>query len=87
MTGLTAEKHDSFISLTGDDRIINEFSGNELIRGRNRMLRHSPSGGLRTTFEARGYSLFGDPTSPTFLREGPGGQTLCIPTVFLLLDR
>ncbi|MCA9322632.1 MAG: glutamine synthetase III, partial [Planctomycetes bacterium] len=80
MTGLTAEKHDSFISLTEDERIINEFSGSDLIRGEPDASSF-PSGGLRSTFEARGYTAW-DPTSPAFIREGPHGKTLCIPTVF-----
>ncbi len=80
MTGLTAEKHDSFLAITADDRIINEFSGGDLIRGEPDASSF-PSGGLRSTFEARGYTAW-DPTSPAFLRDGPGGMTLCIPTVF-----
>ncbi len=80
MTGLTAEKHDSFLSLTGDDSIINEFSGAALIRGEPDASSF-PSGGLRSTFEARGYTAW-DPTSPAFLREGPNGKTLFIPTAF-----
>ena len=80
MTGLTAEKHDSFLSLTSDDHIINEFSGEALIRGEPDASSF-PSGGLRTTFEARGYTAW-DPTSPAFLRTGPNGKTLFIPTAF-----
>jgi glutamine synthetase len=79
-TGLTAEKHDSFINLTGDGRVITEFSGKELIKGEPDASSF-PSGGLRATFEARGYTAW-DPTSPAFLRESPGGVTLCIPTAF-----
>ncbi len=80
MTGQTAEKHDSFLSLTSDDHIINEFSGSALIRGEPDASSF-PSGGLRSTFEARGYTQW-DPTSPAFLRKGPGGVTLFIPTAF-----
>ncbi|MCB9831187.1 MAG: glutamine synthetase III [Planctomycetes bacterium] len=80
MTGLTAEKHDSFLSLTGDHSIINEFTGSALIRGEPDASSF-PSGGLRSTFEARGYTAW-DPTSPAFLREGPNGLTLFIPTAF-----
>jgi glutamine synthetase len=80
MTGLTAEKHDSFLALQDDNRIINEFSGKALVRGEPDASSF-PSGGLRSTFEARGYTLW-DPSSPAFLREGPRGLTLCIPTTF-----
>ena len=79
-TGLTAEKHDAFIWPTGDGRVIAEFSGKELIKGEPDASSF-PSGGLRATFEARGYTAW-DPTSPAFLREGPYGVTLCIPTAF-----
>ncbi|MFT7619406.1 MAG: glutamine synthetase, partial [Planctomycetota bacterium] len=80
MTGQTAEKHDSFLSLTDDEHIINDFSGSALIRGEPDASSF-PSGGLRSTFEARGYTQW-DPTSPAFLREGPNGVTLFIPTAF-----
>lgn len=80
MTGLTAEKHDSFLALQGDSGIINEFSGKSLVRGEPDASSF-PSGGLRSTFEARGYTLW-DPSSPAFLREGPRGLTLSIPTMF-----
>ncbi|MBE5766839.1 MAG: glutamine synthetase type III [Clostridiales bacterium] len=76
MTGITAEKHDSFISPTGDGRVIMEFSGKELIKGEPDASSF-PSGGLRATFEARGYTAW-DPTSYAFIKDG----TLCIPTVF-----
>ena len=76
LTGITAEKHDSFISLASDGRIIPEFSGKELIRGEPDASSF-PSGGLRATFEARGYTAW-DPTSYAFLKE----KTLCIPTAF-----
>src|SRR5215475_6507515 len=81
MTGTTAEKHDSFISPTDDGKIIMEFSGKELVRGEPDASSF-PSGGLRATFEARGYTAW-DPTSPAFIHEGPNGATLVIPTAFL----
>lgn len=80
MTGITAEKHDSFISPTLDGKIIMEFSGKELIKGEPDASSF-PSGGLRATFEARGYTAW-DCTSPAFLREDAAGVTLCIPTAF-----
>lgn len=76
MTGITAEKHDSFISPTDDGKIIMEFSGKELVRGEPDASSF-PSGGLRATFEARGYTAW-DPTSYAFVKE----NTLCIPTAF-----
>ncbi|MCL2181033.1 MAG: glutamine synthetase III, partial [Treponema sp.] len=76
MTGTTAEKHDSFISPTGDGRVIVEFSGKELVRGEPDASSF-PSGGLRATFEARGYTVW-DTTSYAFIKDG----TLCIPTAF-----
>ncbi|MDR2921846.1 MAG: glutamine synthetase III [Treponema sp.] len=76
MTGTTAEKHDSFISPTGDGRVIMEFSGKELVRGEPDASSF-PSGGLRATFEARGYTVW-DITSYAFIKDG----TLCIPTAF-----
>ncbi|HLJ95820.1 MAG TPA: glutamine synthetase III [Gemmataceae bacterium] len=81
MTGLTAEKHDSFLQPSSDGMAITEFSGKELVRGEPDASSF-PSGGLRATFEARGYTAW-DPTSPAFLHEGPNGATLVIPTVFL----
>ncbi len=80
LTGATAEKHDSFLSPTGDGRAINEFSATELVQGEPDASSF-PSGGLRATFEARGYTAW-DPTSPAFLMEGPGGVHLAIPTAF-----
>ena len=80
LTGLTAEKHDSFLSPTGDGRAILEFSGTELIQGEPDASSF-PSGGLRATFEARGYTGW-DPLSPAFLRDTEYGATLMIPTVF-----
>ena len=76
MTGITAEKHDSFISPTSDGRIVMEFSGKELIKGEPDASSF-PSGGLRATFEARGYTAW-DCTSPAFIKD----NTLCIPTAF-----
>ena len=76
MTGITAEKHDSFISPLDNGRVIMEFSGKELIKGEPDASSF-PSGGLRATFEARGYTAW-DPTSYAFIKE----NTLCIPTVF-----
>ena len=81
LTGKTAEKHDSFISPTADGGIIMEFSGKQLIKGEPDASSF-PSGGLRATFEARGYTAW-DCTSPAFLKEdGSGNVTLCIPTAF-----
>ena len=76
MTGVTAEKHDSFISPTSDGRVIMEFSGKELVKGEPDASSF-PSGGLRATFEARGYTAW-DPTSYAFIKD----NTLCIPTAF-----
>ena len=76
LTGITAEKHDSFISPSPDGGVIMEFSGKELIQGEPDASSF-PSGGLRATFEARGYTAW-DPTSYAFLK----GKTLCIPTAF-----
>ena len=76
MTGVTAEKHDSFIAPAGGGKILMEFSGKELIRGEPDASSF-PSGGLRATFEARGYTAW-DPTSFAFIKEG----SLCIPTIF-----
>jgi glutamine synthetase len=80
MTGLTAEKHDSFLSPTDAGSAIAEFSGKELVRGEPDASSF-PSGGIRATFEARGYTAW-DPTSPAFILENPNGTTLCIPTAF-----
>src|SRR5438270_2868419 len=81
MTGLTAEKHDSFLTPITDGNAIAEFSGKELVRGEPDASSF-PSGGIRATFEARGYTAW-DPTSPAYLREDPNGATLVIPTAFL----
>jgi len=81
LTGITAEKHDSFISPTDDGGVIMEFSGKQLIQGEPDASSF-PSGGLRVTFEARGYTAW-DCTSPAFLKEDESGDvTLCIPTAF-----
>jgi glutamine synthetase len=80
LTGLTAEKHDSFYSPTGEGTAIAEFSGKELIQGEPDASSF-PTGGIRQTFEARGYTAW-DPTSPAFILENPNGALLCIPTAF-----
>jgi glutamine synthetase len=81
MTGLTAEKHDSFVVPTGDGKAIIEFSGKELVKGEPDASSF-PSGGIRATFEARGYTAW-DPTSPAYVYESPNGATLEIPTAFV----
>jgi len=81
MTGITAEKHDSFISPTADGKAILEFSGKELVQGEPDASSF-PSGGLRATFEARGYTAW-DPTSPAYILENPNGTVLVIPTAFV----
>jgi len=81
MTGLTAEKHDSFISITGPGKVIEKFSGSKLIQGEPDASSF-PSGGIRATFEARGYTAW-DPSSPAFIIESALGKTLCIPTIFI----
>jgi len=80
LTGLTAEKHDSFISPSASGAAVVEFSGKELIQGEPDASSF-PSGGIRATFEARGYTAW-DATSPAFILENPNGTTLCIPTAF-----
>ena len=81
LTGITAEKHDSFVgSADKDGRMLTSFSGKELIKGEPDASSF-PSGGLRATFEARGYTTW-DITSPAFLKESGAGVTLCIPTAF-----
>src|SRR4051812_34289581 len=80
LTGSTAEKHDSFFQPTGDGNAIAEFSGKELIQGEPDASSF-PTGGIRATFEARGYTAW-DPTSPAFILENPNGAFLCIPTAF-----
>src|SRR6184192_406602 len=81
MTGLTAEKHDSFLQPSEGGQAVVEFSGKELVRGEPDASSF-PSGGIRATFEARGYTAW-DPTSPAFIHNGPNGATLVIPTAFL----
>ena len=80
LTGLTAEKHDSFYGPIGDGTAIAAFSGNDLVQGEPDASSF-PTGGVRATFEARGYTAW-DPTSPAFLLQNPNGTVLCIPTGF-----
>ncbi len=80
MTGITAEKHDAFIAPSKEGKVLMEFSGKELIKGESDASSF-PSGGLRATFEARGYTAW-DCTSPAFVKEDAAGVTLCIPTAF-----
>src|SRR5690348_1242777 len=80
LTGSTAEKHDSFYAPTGEGTALAEFSGKELIQGEPDASSF-PSGGIRSTFEARGYTAW-DPSSPAFILENPNGALLCIPTAF-----
>ena len=80
LTGSTAEKHDSFYGPVGDGTALAEFSGKELIQGEPDASSF-PTGGIRATFEARGYTAW-DPTSPAFILENPNGALLCIPTAF-----
>jgi glutamine synthetase len=81
LTGITAEKHDSFLTPTPDGRAVAEFSGKELVKGEPDASSF-PSGGMRSTFEARGYTAW-DPTSPPWLLVTPNGTTLVIPTAFV----
>src|SRR5436853_3888807 len=81
LTGITAEKHDSFLQISNDGKAVTEFSGKELIRGEPDASSF-PSGGMRSTFEARGYTAW-DPTSPPWLLVTPQGTTLVIPTAFV----
>jgi glutamine synthetase len=81
MTGLTAEKHDSFISITGPCTVMEKFTGSKLIQGEPDASSF-PSGGIRATFEARGYTAW-DPSSPAFITEVEAGKTLSIPTIFV----
>jgi glutamine synthetase len=80
LTGLTAEKHDSFLMPDGEGGAMTEFTGKQLIQGEPDASSF-PSGGIRATFEARGYTAW-DATSPAFILENPNGTTLCIPTAF-----
>lgn len=81
LTGKTAEKHDSFFTMTHDGRVIEEFEGGALVQ-QEPDGSSFPSGGMRSTFEARGYTVW-DPSSPAFLMESGDGKTLCIPTIFV----
>jgi glutamine synthetase len=81
MTGTTAEKHDSFMEPIGEGNVLEVFSGKQLVQAEPDASSF-PSGGLRATFEARGYTAW-DPTSPAFILDNPGGATLCIPTIFV----
>jgi len=81
LTGLTAEKHDSFYAPTGEGTALAEFAGKELIQAEPDASSF-PTGGIRATFEARGYTAW-DPTSPAFILENPNGALLCIPTAFV----
>jgi glutamine synthetase len=81
MTGTTAEKHDSFLAYGENGRVIEAFTGRQLIQGEPDASSF-PSGGIRATFEARGYTIW-DPTSPAFVVEYPHGNTLCIPSIFI----
>ncbi len=80
MTGYTAEKHDAFLSLGNDGKVLSQFSGKMLVKGESDASSF-PSGGIRSTFEARGYTAW-DPRSPVFLKDSANGKTLCIPTAF-----
>src|SRR3954466_7026055 len=80
LTGSTAEKHDSFFGPGDEGNSMTEFSGKELIQGKP-VASSFPTGGVRATFEARGYTAW-DPTSPAFILENPNGALLCIPTAF-----
>lgn len=81
LTGATAEKHDSFFEPTDDGGAVEKFSGNALVQ-QEPDASSFPSGGIRNTFEARGYTAW-DPSSPAFIMESSNGKTLCIPTVFV----
>ena len=80
-TGLTAEKHDAFLTFSDQGHPIDRFSGSQLIQSEPDASSF-PSGGMRATFEARGYTAW-DPSSPIFIMDGPNGKTLCIPSVFI----
>jgi glutamine synthetase len=80
-TGLTAEKHDAFLEFDDEGNALERFRGDQLVQGEPDASSF-PSGGIRTTFEARGYTMW-DPTSPAFIMEGPKGGILCIPSVFI----
>ncbi len=80
-TGITAEKHDAFLTVDGDGSAIERFSASQLVQSEPDASSF-PSGGMRATFEARGYTIW-DPSSPIFIMEGPNGKTLCIPSAFI----
>jgi glutamine synthetase len=80
-TGITAEKHDTFLTIDGEGQAIERFDASQLIQSEPDASSF-PSGGLRATFEARGYTAW-DPSTPIFIMEGPNGKTLCIPSVFI----
>jgi glutamine synthetase len=80
-TGLTAEKHDAFLELDDDGEVIERFRGEQLVQGEPDASSF-PSGGMRSTFEARGYTMW-DPSSPAFIMESPKGGILCIPSLFI----
>lgn len=80
-TGLTAEKHDAFLTFSDQGHPLDRFSGSQLIQSEPDASSF-PSGGMRATFEARGYTAW-DPSSPIFIMDGPNGKTLCIPSVFI----
>jgi glutamine synthetase len=80
-TGLTAEKHDSFLTFGDDGAAVERFSASQLIQSEPDASSF-PSGGMRSTFEARGYTAW-DPSSPIFIMDGPNGKTLCVPSVFI----
>lgn len=81
LTGTTAEKHDAFFEPDGNGKGMEKFSGNSLVQ-QEPDASSFPNGGIRNTFEARGYSAW-DPSSPAFLIDNPSGKTLCIPTIFV----
>ncbi|TPG65785.1 glutamine synthetase III, partial [Hymenobacter nivis] len=81
LTGATAEKHDSFFDLSADGKAIENFKGSALVQ-QEPDASSFPNGGIRNTFEARGYTAW-DPTSPAFILETAGAKTLCIPTIFV----
>lgn len=80
-TGITAEKHDAFLTVDSDGKAIERFSASQLVQSEPDASSF-PSGGMRATFEARGYTIW-DPSSPIFIQEGPNGKTLCIPSAFI----
>lgn len=80
-TGITAEKHDTFLTIDGDGEAIERFSASQLVQSEPDASSF-PSGGMRATFEARGYTAW-DPNTPIFVMDGPNGKTLCIPSVFI----